>query len=96
MLQFIGRRILLLIPTLIVVSIMSFVLIQLPPGDYLTTYIASLEAGGLVVQEDEVEALKRQYGVTVQHTYVQVDQDGNELAKWTGSVSGEDIAAQTV
>jgi peptide/nickel transport system permease protein len=63
MLQFIGRRILLLLPTLVVVSIMSFVLIQLPPGDYLTTYIASLEAGGLVVQEDEIEALKKQYGL---------------------------------
>jgi peptide/nickel transport system permease protein len=63
MLEYLGRRILLLIPTLIVVSIMSFVLIQLPPGDYLTTYIASLEAGGQIVQEDEIEALKRQYGL---------------------------------
>jgi peptide/nickel transport system permease protein len=63
MLQFVGRRILLLVPTLVVVSIMSFVLIQLPPGDYLTTYIASLEAGGQIVQEDEIEALKKQYGL---------------------------------
>jgi peptide/nickel transport system permease protein len=78
MLQFIGRRILLLIPTLIVVSIMSFVLIQLPPGDYLTTYIASLEAGGLVVQEDEVEALKRQYGLDMPF-YMQ-------YLKWVGNM----------
>jgi peptide/nickel transport system permease protein len=63
MAQFIGRRFILLIPTLVVVSIMSFIIIQLPPGDYLTTYIASLEAGGQIVQEDEIEALKRQYGL---------------------------------
>ncbi|MBN1640075.1 MAG: ABC transporter permease [Anaerolineae bacterium] len=63
MLEYLGNRILLLIPTLIVVSIVSFTLIQLPPGDYLTTYIASLAAGGQIVQEDEIEALKRQYGL---------------------------------
>lgn len=63
MLQFIARRIVILIPTIIVVSIISFALIQLPPGDYLTTYIASLEAGGLVIQQDEIEALKAQYGL---------------------------------
>ena len=40
--------------------------------------------------------LKKEYGVTVQHTYVQVDESGDELAKFTGSISGEDIAAQTV
>ncbi len=78
MLQFIGRRILLLIPTLVVVSMMSFVLIQLPPGDYLTTYIASLEAGGLVVQEDEIEALKKQYGLD-KPFYMQ-------YVKWVGTM----------
>jgi peptide/nickel transport system permease protein len=78
MLQFIGRRILLLLPTLVVVSIMSFILIQLPPGDYLTTYIASLEAGGLVVQEDEIEALKRQYGLD-KPFYMQ-------YLKWIGNI----------
>ena len=65
--------------------------------------VRSLDADGVPagltvvsVDYDGATDLKRQYGVTVQHTYVQVDQDGNELAKWTGSVSGEDIAAQTV
>ena len=65
--------------------------------------VRSLDADGVPagltvvsVDYDRATDLKRQYGVTVQHTYVQVDQDGTELAKWTGSVSGEDIAAQTV
>ncbi|NLS77701.1 MAG: ABC transporter permease, partial [Chloroflexi bacterium] len=34
MLQYIGRRLLMLIPTLIAISIISFVIIQLPPGDF--------------------------------------------------------------
>ncbi len=48
------------------------------------------------VDYDSASDLKKQYGVTVQHTYVQVDESGEQLAKWTGSVSGEDIAGQTV
>ena len=39
MLEFIVRRLLLLIPTVILISIISFVIIQLPPGDFLTSYI---------------------------------------------------------
>lgn len=46
------------------------------------------------VDYDTATDLKRQYGITQQHTFVQVDADGTELAKWTGSVSGEDIKAQ--
>jgi peptide/nickel transport system permease protein len=83
MIQYIGRRILLLIPTLVVVSIMSFILIQLPPGDYLTTYIASLEAGGQIVQEDEIAALERQYGLD-QPIYMQ-------YFKWIRNILGGDF-----
>jgi peptide/nickel transport system permease protein len=42
MLKYIARRILLAIPTLFVISIISFVIIQLPPGDLLTSYLAEL------------------------------------------------------
>ncbi len=48
------------------------------------------------VDFDSQTELKRTHGVTVQHTYVQVDESGTSLAKWTGSVSGEDIAAKAV
>ncbi len=40
--------------------------------------------------------LRKEYGITQQHTFVQVDPEGHELAKWTGSISGADIEAQTV
>jgi peptide/nickel transport system permease protein len=40
MLQFIIKRALLMIPTLLIVSLISFVIIQLPPGDFLTTYVS--------------------------------------------------------
>ena len=83
MLQYVGRRIVLLIPTLLVVTIISFILIQLPPGDYLTTYIASLEAGGLVIQEDEIAALKMQYGLD-QPIYMQ-------YFKWMAGISRGDF-----
>ena len=43
---YIGRRILIMVPTLALISILSFAIIQLPPGDFLTSYIAQLEATG--------------------------------------------------
>jgi len=48
------------------------------------------------VDYDDNTALRQQYGVTVQHTFVQVDASGNELAKWTGSTNVDDVASQTV
>jgi len=75
MLQYIVRRIILTIPTLLVVSIISFILIQLPPGDWLTAHIAALAASGDAVDEADIAALKKQYGLD-QPLYVQ-------YFKWT-------------
>jgi thiol-disulfide isomerase/thioredoxin len=50
----------------------------------------------VTVDYDTEEALKRAHGVTVQHTFVQVDGDGATLKKWTGSLTAEAIAEQTV
>jgi peptide/nickel transport system permease protein len=63
MLQFISRRLLLLIPTIITVSMIGFLVIQLPPGDYLTAYIHQLESQGELVDEALIEQLKLQYGL---------------------------------
>ncbi|MEM7126174.1 MAG: ABC transporter permease [Chloroflexota bacterium] len=63
MLLYIIRRLLMLIPLLFVISVVVFMIIQLPPGDYLTTYISNLEASGVRVTEDQAAALKRQYGL---------------------------------
>jgi len=45
---------------------------------------------------DSSAALKKQYGVTVQHTFVQVDPSGKALAKFTGSDTADEIAGKTV
>jgi peptide/nickel transport system permease protein len=52
-----------MIPVLLVVSITSFAVIQLPPGDYLTSHIAALAEGGDIVDQDEIDALKKRYGL---------------------------------
>ena len=57
MFRFILRRILLLIPTILAVSIISFLVIQLPPGDYLTNYIITLESQGELVDQARIDAL---------------------------------------
>ena len=61
--SYILKRILYMIPTVIVISIISFIIIQLPPGDYLTSYIATLEQSGAMVSEAEAGALRAQYGL---------------------------------
>jgi ABC-type dipeptide/oligopeptide/nickel transport system permease component len=43
---FVGRRLLIMIPTLLVISIMVFIIIQLPPGDFLTTKLMQLAESG--------------------------------------------------
>ncbi len=58
------------IPTLFTVSIVTFIVIQLPPGDFLATYISNLEAQGETVDQDIIDALKVQYGLD-QPMYVQ-------------------------
>jgi peptide/nickel transport system permease protein len=70
MFLYIVRRVLLAIPTLVVISMIAFMVIQLPPGDYLTTYIATLSQSGQQLAQDEIAALKAQYGLD-QPIYVQ-------------------------
>ena len=63
MLAYFVRRILVMIPTLLVISVLIFGIIQLPEGDYLTTQIAELEAMGETVAMEKVEFLRKQYGL---------------------------------
>jgi peptide/nickel transport system permease protein len=63
MLAYIGRRALLAVFTVWAISVLSFVIIQLPPGDYVTSYIAQMAATGSVVTEQEAENLRIQYGL---------------------------------
>ncbi|MAZ97830.1 MAG: ABC transporter permease [Rhodospirillaceae bacterium] len=63
MLSYLIQRILIMIPTLFAISIITFVIIQLPPGDYLSTYIAELQSQGENVDIAKIEALRAQYGL---------------------------------
>ncbi|MGD9817899.1 MAG: ABC transporter permease [Desulfomonilaceae bacterium] len=63
MIAYIIRRILIMIPTLIAISIISFIIIQLPPGDFLTTYVSQLSASGETVDQAELEAIKERFGL---------------------------------
>ena len=70
MLQFILRRMVFLIPTLIAISLVMFIIIQLPPGDYLTTLVAAMASQGEDVDPAALAALKERYGLG-QPIYVQ-------------------------
>ncbi len=70
MLSFIVQRLLVMIPTLLLISIISFVIIQLPRGDYLTSYIAELSTSGESVDADMIASLRKRYGLD-QPFYVQ-------------------------
>ena len=71
MLQYFIRRILLAIPTLFAISLVSFILIQLPPGDFLTSYAALLaQQGDSTIAGPQLVALQKAYGLN-QPVYVQ-------------------------
>ncbi|NLA06154.1 MAG: ABC transporter permease, partial [Firmicutes bacterium] len=70
MTSYILKRVLYAIPTLILISIVSFVIIQLPPGDFLTSYVAQLSQAGEMVDEATIAALNKRYGLD-QPVYIQ-------------------------
>jgi peptide/nickel transport system permease protein len=62
MLSYLIHRILIMIPTLIAISIVIFTIINLPPGDYFSTYIAELQSSGEPADLAKINFLKAQYG----------------------------------
>lgn len=63
MLRYILHRLLLLIPTLLAISLVTFVIIQLPPGDYLETLMTELQVAGEKADLQKLEFLRKQYGL---------------------------------
>ena len=63
MLSYLVRRLMIMVPTLIIISIIIFVIIQLPPGDYLETYMAELQAQGEAVDSEKIAYLRELYGL---------------------------------
>jgi peptide/nickel transport system permease protein len=61
--QFVCRRLLVSLTTLVMISMVSFVIIQLPPGDFVSTYIAQLEQAGAVGSGADAEGLRAAYGL---------------------------------
>jgi len=61
--EYIIRRMIILIPLLVIISILSFVIIQLPPGSYVETYVRNLREQGYVMGEYEIQRLKERYGL---------------------------------
>ncbi len=62
MLKYIIWRIAAMVPTLLIISILVFAIIELPPGDYFESYIAEIKAQGEGVNLDQIEALRAEYG----------------------------------
>ena len=62
MLSYIVRRLLIMVPTLLAISALVFLIIQLPPGDFFETMINQIRARGESVDLQRIEFLKQQYG----------------------------------
>jgi len=63
MLIFIMRRLILAAITCVMISILTFVIIRLPPGDFVDAYIANLAASGSTVTAEQAQALRHEYGL---------------------------------
>ncbi|MCX7840490.1 MAG: ABC transporter permease [Anaerolineae bacterium] len=83
MLRFIVQRLLILPFLLFVFSVVVFWLVQAPPGDFLTSYLANLASSGSSISAEQVEALKRQFGLD-QPGYVQ-------YLRWMESLARGDL-----
>lgn len=83
MTQFIIRRFFIMIPTLLIISVVSFVIIQLPPGDFVTQMVAAMEQEGRFPEESFVEELRHRYGLD-RPIYIQ-------YFRWLGRVVQGDL-----
>ena len=102
MTAYIARRVLFLFPMLFVISAVVFWIIQLPPGDFMSTYIANLESSGIQVSDELAITLRRQYGldrpITYQYFYwirnIVTEGDWGRSFSWNKPVA--DILAERV
>jgi len=69
MAKFVVRRLLLMVPTILAITIISFVIIELPPGDFMDSYVSNLLEQQQYVDPAEIEALRARYGLD-QPTYI--------------------------
>ena len=63
MLRYLARRLVLAVLTTAAISVLTFVIIQLPPGDFVDAYIVQLTVSGSTVSAEEAESLREMYGL---------------------------------
>ena len=84
---YIGRRLLIMIPTLLIISVVSFIVIQLPPGNYLATLIMQMEESGAEASQKQIEDLEKMFHLNEPATV----QYANWLGlKWFATFKAED------
>jgi len=83
MLQYIIKRLLLLPLLLFIFSVFAFLIIQAPPGDFVTAYIAELSMSGSQIDQVQIEALREMYGLD-QPIHIQ-------YLKWMGRILKGDM-----
>ena len=79
MLSYIARRLIMMVPTLLITSFIIFAIIQAPPGNYLDTYITELQSRGEAVDQGRIAFLREQYGLDKPFLEQYVDWVGNLL-----------------
>ena len=83
MTQHIVKRLLLLPVLLFIFSVFSFIIIQAPPGDFVTSYIAELASSGSSMDQAQIDALRSQYGLDQPIT--------GQYIKWVGRILRGDL-----
>jgi peptide/nickel transport system permease protein len=63
MIHFLARRLFVMIVTLAAISLLVFIVIQAPPGDFVTSYIAELESQGEAVDPQKIEFLRTEFNL---------------------------------
>ncbi len=63
MVNYVIGRVLRMVPQLLIISVIAWVIVQLPPGDYLTEYLNNLRASGRTVDQAEIDRLTKMYGL---------------------------------
>ena len=65
MIRYVLKRIIYMVTIMLLVSVVGFVIIQLPPGDYVSSYLARMESAGtsIVASAEMVDALRKSYGL---------------------------------
>lgn len=76
--QYIVKRVLMFIPTLFLISVLVFFVIQLPPGDYVSSYISKLATEGEIIDAEEAAAMRAEYGLDLPFH--------EQYLKWIGDI----------